>query len=85
MKKTVITQSTNWDLEFKGKGRDIMFISEKIRNLQKYFKDNPKDIHVARTIVQLVSRRRKLLHYLNSKDNDFCKQIVDMLASSKDF
>lgn len=66
-----------------GKGRDIFFISKRIGELKNYFKENKNDQGVARVIIQLVQRRKKLLSWLSLKDPVFFKKITDMLLNAK--
>ena len=74
-------QTSELDIGLKGKGRDIVFISQRINSLKNYFRENPNDCKVARVLVQLVQRRKKLLAYLNSKDPQFFKQLTEMLIN----
>jgi len=67
---------------FQGKGSDILSISQKIIKLKNYFKKNKKDSRVARTIVVLVQRRKKLLNYLEGKDKSFHSLIIQRIAEN---
>jgi len=47
----------------------VALITARIAYLTEHFKDNTKDHHSRRGLLRLVSRRRKLLDYLKSKDD----------------
>lgn len=71
------------DLSFsKGRGSDIIAISNRITKLKNYFKNNKKDYRVARTIVVLAQRRKKLINYLGSRDKDFCDSILKRISNN---
>ena len=46
----------------------VAILTERILNLTKHFKEHKKDFHSRRGLLKMVSRRRKLLDYLNGKD-----------------
>jgi len=46
----------------------VAILSERIRNLTEHFKDHKKDNHSRRGLLKLVSQRRRLLDYLQNKD-----------------
>ncbi len=78
--KTVEHSDTDLGLDFMGKGgRDIYFLSKRINELQLHFKSNPKDLVVAKAIVQLVHRRKKLISFISSKDPKFYKQLTEII------
>ena len=46
----------------------IAILTERIKELTEHLKSNKKDFHSRRGLVQMVSKRKKLLKYLESKD-----------------
>ena len=46
----------------------IVLLSEEIRRLLKHLKENKKDNHSRRGLLKMVSKRRKLLKYLQNTD-----------------
>ncbi len=57
----------------------IAILTERINNLTEHMKLHPKDVHSRYGLLKLVSRRRKLLDYLKSKDkNKYLKIIGDL-------
>ena len=46
----------------------IAILTEKIRQLSDHLRVHKKDVHSRRGLVNMVSRRRRLLNYLTSED-----------------
>ena len=46
----------------------IAILTERIKELTEHLKVNKKDYHSRRGLIQMVSKRKKLLKYLESKD-----------------
>ena len=46
----------------------IVLLSEEIKRLLKHLKENKKDNHSRRGLLKMVSKRRKLLKYLQNTD-----------------
>jgi len=46
----------------------VAILTDHITNLHKHFIENKKDYHSRRSLLLLVSKRRKLLNYLKNKD-----------------
>ncbi len=61
----------------------VAILTERIRNLTTHFKTNKKDNHSRRGLLALVSKRRKLLKYLNKNDIEGYKQLIDKLQLRK--
>lgn len=61
----------------------IALLSERIGQLTEHFKVHVKDYHSRRGLMQLVSRRRRLLDYLKRKDLERYRKIVDRLDLRK--
>lgn len=55
----------------------------KIENLVDHLKNNPKDDHSRRGLLGVVSKRRRLLTYLQKKAEDRYKIIIKKLKLSK--
>lgn len=58
----------------------VAILTERITNLTEHFKDHKKDNHSRRGLLKLVSQRRRLLDYLNSKDNARYKTLIGKLG-----
>jgi small subunit ribosomal protein S15 len=61
----------------------VALITARIAYLTDHFKDNAKDHHSRRGLLRLVSRRRKLLDYLKSKDDASYRALIQRLEIRK--
>ena len=61
----------------------IAVFTERIKNITSHLKDNKKDHSSRRGLVLLVSKRRKLLNYLQREDNNSYKNILEKLNIRK--
>ena len=61
----------------------VALLTARINGLTGHFKDNVKDHHSRRGLLQLVSQRRKLLDYLKRKNADKYRQLIDKLGLRK--
>ena len=57
----------------------IALLSEKIRYLTDHFKTHKKDHHSRRGLLKMVSQRRRLLDYLNRKDHERYRELIQKL------
>ena len=46
----------------------IAILTEKIRQLTQHLREHKKDVHSRRGLINMVSRRRRLLNYLTKTD-----------------
>jgi len=61
----------------------IALLSERINGLMEHFKKHKKDYHSRRGLLMLVNKRRKLLSYLRSTDNEKYQEIIKRLGLRK--
>ncbi len=61
----------------------IALLSERINGLTDHFKTHGKDHASRRGLIQMVSRRRRLLDYLRNNEPGRYKQIVEKLGLRK--
>ena len=61
----------------------IALITARIAYLTEHFKSNVKDHHSRRGLLRLVSRRRKLLDYLKSKNDAGYRALIQRLEIRK--
>lgn len=57
----------------------IALFTERIKKLTSHLKKNAKDYHSRRGLLKMVAKRRKLLQYLEKKDEKAYKKIVKKL------
>jgi len=61
----------------------IALLSERITYLTEHFKTHAKDHHSRRGLLKLVSRRRRLLDYVRSRNVERYRQIIKQLGIRK--
>jgi len=61
----------------------VALLTARINELTPHFKANKKDHHGRRGLLRMVSRRRKLLDYLKSKDADRYTALITKLGLRK--
>ncbi len=61
----------------------IALLTSRINGLADHFKANVKDHHSRRGLLRMVSRRRKLLDYLKSRNTDTYRTLIDKLGLRK--
>jgi small subunit ribosomal protein S15 len=58
-------------------------ITERVRNLTSHLNDNAHDTQAKRGLIALVSRRRKLLRYLEKNDSQRYRDLIKKLGIRK--
>ncbi len=58
----------------------VAILTDKISSLTEHFKIHKKDNHSRRGLLRMVSRRRKLLDYVKSKDIERYKKLIESLG-----
>ncbi len=61
----------------------VALLTARINGLSDHFKTNTKDHHSRRGLLRIVSRRRKLLDYLKSRNADSYRTLIDRLGLRK--
>ena len=61
----------------------IALLSERITYLTEHFKTHAKDHHSRRGLLKLVSRRRRLLDYVRSRNVERYRTIINQLGIRK--
>jgi small subunit ribosomal protein S15 len=61
----------------------IALLTTRINGLTGHFKDHVKDHHSRRGLLRMVSRRRKLLDYLKSRNADGYRSLIEKLGLRK--
>src|SRR4030088_247483 len=62
----------------------IALLTARINGLNDHFKANVKDHHSRRGLLRMVSRRRKLLDYLKSRNTDSYRALIEELGVRKE-
>lgn len=80
-KKTkVITISKTHEKDTGSPEVQISLFTEKIKSLTTHLKKNKKDNHSRRGLLKMVSKRKKLLNYLKTRDSKRFKKLVASLG-----
>ena len=61
----------------------VALITERIQRLTKHLEIHPQDMHSRTGLLSMVSKRRRLLNYLQRKDDKRYKSVVNKLNLSK--
>ena len=61
----------------------VALLTARINGLTDHFKKNIKDHHSRRGLLKMVSRRRKLLDYLRSRNVDAYRKLIERLGLRK--
>ena len=61
----------------------IALLTSRIQNLTEHLKKNDKDHHSRRGLLKMVGHRRKLLAYLQKKDIERYRAIIEKLGIRK--
>lgn len=54
----------------------VALLTQKITNLTEHLEQNPKDNHSRRGLLKVVAKRRRILNYLQNKDEKRYKELV---------
>ena len=61
----------------------IALLTARINGLTDHFKESTKDHHSRRGLLRMVSRRRKLLDYLKTRNADSYRMLIEKLGLRK--
>ena len=61
----------------------IALLTARINDLQRHFKENPKDHHSRRGMYKMIGQRRGLLAYLKKKDIERYRALIERLGLRK--
>ena len=58
----------------------VALMTARLNYLNQHFKENKKDNHSRRGLMKLVGKRRSLLNYLHTNDNEAYKKLIAKLG-----
>lgn len=61
----------------------IALLTQKITNLVAHLKENPKDNHSRRGLLKVIAKRRRILNYLQSRDEQRHQRLIKKLNLKK--
>ncbi len=82
-KKTIITQYATKQGDTGSPEVQIALLSQKIVNLASHLEHNPKDNHSRRGFLKVVAKRRRILNYLQKKDEKRYSELIKKLGLKK--
>ena len=80
LKTKVISEFANSKEDTGSPEVQVAILTNRITTLTIHFKTHKKDNHSRRGLLKMVSRRRKLLDYVKSKNEDRYKSIIERLG-----
>ncbi len=78
-KQEIINQNRTHDTDTGSPEVQIAILTDRINHLVEHLKTHKKDIHTRRGLLALVSRRRRLQHYLKRKSPERLAEISKKL------
>jgi len=82
-KSTLIKQFQGHESDTGSPPVQIALLTERINALGEHFKRHKKDVHSRQGLLQMVSRRRRLLDYLKRHDEPSYRKVLDALNLRK--
>lgn len=82
-KQQIIDQFATKDGDTGSPEVQIALSTQKIVNLSSHLNINPKDNHSRRGLLKIIAKRRRILHYLQDKDEARYKSLITKLGLKK--
>lgn len=82
-KQTIISEYSTASGDTGSPEVQVALLSAKIEKLAEHLREHKKDAHSRKGLLSMVSKRRRLLHYLMSKNQDRYQTIISKLGLSK--
>ena len=79
-KTKVIAEFSNSKEDTGSQEVQVAVLTNRIKTLTEHFKIHKKDNHSRRGLLKMVSRRRKLLDYVKTKDEGRYKGLIERLG-----
>ncbi len=79
-KQGVIAEHARGDADTGSPEVQVALLSKRIAELTEHFGEHKKDHHSRQGLLKMVSKRRKLLDYLKTKDNDRYRELIEKLG-----
>jgi small subunit ribosomal protein S15 len=82
-KKKIITEFATKNGDTGSPEIQVALLTHKIGNLVEHLKGNPKDNHSRRGLLGMISKRRRLLTYLQKKSKERYNELIKKLKLPK--
>ena len=79
-KQSVITKHARHETDSGSSTVQIAILTERINDLTDHFRQHPKDHHSRQGLLKMVGTRRRLLTYLNRKDLEGYRSLIEELG-----
>ena len=79
-KSTIIAEYSRGDADTGSPEVQVALLSARISELTEHFGEHKKDHHSRQGLLKMVNKRRKLLDYLKSKDQDRYRELIKRLG-----
>lgn len=82
-KQEIVKQFQRKDGDTGSSEVQIALLTYRINDLTEHFKAHSKDHHSRRGLLKMVSKRRRLLHYLKNTDLNLYRDVIKRLGLRK--
>jgi small subunit ribosomal protein S15 len=79
-KAKIVTDYSRGDADTGSPEVQVALLSARISELTGHFGEHKKDHHSRQGLLKMVNKRRKLLDYLKSKDQDRYRELISRLG-----
>ena len=79
-KSTIIAEYSRGETDTGSPEVQVALLSARISELTEHFGEQKKDHHSRQGLLKMVNKRRKLLDYLKSKDQDRYRELIKRLG-----
>ena len=80
IKQGVIAEHARGEADTGSPEVQVALLTKRIVELTDHFGEHKKDHHSRQGLLRMVNKRRKLLDYLKSKDNDRYRELIEKLG-----
>ena len=79
-KAEIIAEHARGDADTGSPEVQVALLSKRIAELTEHFGEQKKDHHSRQGLLKMLNKRRKLLDYLNAKDQDRYRELIQKLG-----
>ncbi len=79
-KSTIVADYARGEADTGSPEVQVALLSARISELTGHFGEHKKDHHSRQGLLKMVNKRRKLLDYLKSRDNDRYRELISRLG-----
>ena len=79
-KSTIIAEYSRGEADTGSPEVQVALLSARISELTEHFGEHKKDHHSRQGLLKMVNKRRKLLDYIKSKDQDRYRELIKRLG-----